>query len=428
VALQDGDALPALLADSQYDVLQLDLRVPGGDGDEALRMQRSSGPGGETVLVFDGATGDQGSTLAAESEQAYGFLTRPMNAGELRRLVSEVEALPADRTASAGGRAGARQRSPHESSALAAILGSSPAILRVLETVGRIAAATASVLIHGETGTGKTLVARALHELSGRKDKPFVVVNCSAFQDQLLESELFGHEKGSFTGAVAAKPGLFEVADGGTLFLDEVAEMSTAMQAKVLQVLDTGELRRVGGTQQRRTDVRIVSASNKDLAEQVREDAFREDLLFRLNVIRLEVPALWHRKDDIPELIEHFLDRFRSPHGGVRKQVSPAALKLLQEYRWPGNVRELANTIEGLVLLAPGAVIEPPDLPLALRPAEDFELEDAEAPLPMTEIERLHIVRTLRYTEGNKAAAARLLGIDVKTLNNKIRGYEIELP
>ena len=423
VALKAGDALPSLLADPGYDVMQLDLQVPGSEGDETLRMLRGSGADGEMILVADEAPNEAGATSlqSMEDEQAYDFLTRPMKATEIREMLREGGAtLAPGRPRRTGGRSAA------EKSALAAILGSSPAILEVLQTVERIAASSASVLIYGETGTGKTLVARALHELSDRRDKPFVVVNCSAFQDQLLESELFGHEKGSFTGAVGAKQGLFEVADGGTLFLDEVAEMSPSMQAKVLQVLDNGVIRRVGGTQMRQTNVRIVSASNKNLSEQIKLDLFRKDLLFRLNVIRLEVPPLRDRKEDVAELVEHFLRRFPAP-GGQVKTVSPAALHLLQEYHWPGNVRELANAVEGLVLLSPGEVITPQDLPPSIQPAQIFELESVEAPLPMSEIERLHIGRALRYTEGKKAPAARLLGIDVKTLNNKIKGYAIQL-
>ncbi len=423
VALKAGDALPSLLADPGYDVMQLDLRVPGSEGDEALRMLRGSGADGEMILVADAAPSKSGagSFHTPEDEEAYDFLTRPMNPAEIERMLSEGGS-PLTSTRSRG----SASRSAAETGALAAILGSSPAIVTVLRTVGRIAASSASVLIYGETGTGKTLVARALHELSERRDKPFVVVNCSAFQDQLLESELFGHERGSFTGAVGAKQGLFEVADGGTLFLDEVAEMSSAMQAKVLQVLDNGVIRRVGGTQVRHTDVRIVSASNKNLSELVNKEQFRKDLLFRLNVIRLEVPPLRDRKEDVAELVEHFLRRFPAP-GGQVKTVSPAALHLLKEYQWPGNVRELANAIEGLVLLSPGDLITPQDLPPSIQPPQVFELESVEAPLPMSEIERLHIARALRYTEGKKAPAARLLGIDVKTLNNKIRGYAIQL-
>jgi transcriptional regulator with PAS, ATPase and Fis domain len=306
------------------------------------------------------------------------------------------------------------------------ILGESQAMRFLLEMVQRVAGSSAPVLISGETGTGKGLIARTLHQASPRGDQPFLVINCSAFQDQLLESELFGHEKGAFTGAASAKAGLFEVAHRGTVFLDEVAEMSPAMQAKLLQVLDTGELRRVGGTKERRVDTRIFAATNKDLHEEVRAGRFREDLFFRLNVVSLAVPPLRDRKEDIPPLVEHFFRQFRLP-GQQKKSVSPEVMRLLMQYAWPGNVRELANTIERLVLLAPGTIIVPEDLPSNIRPTLDLPSEEGDAPLPLAEVERISIIRALRYTEGKKAPAARLLRIDVKTLTHKIERYNIHI-
>jgi len=280
------------------------------------------------------------------------------------------------------------------------------------------------VLIRGETGTGKGLVARAIHQESHRSAQPFLVLNCSAFQEQLLESELFGHEKGAFTGAVHAKPGLFEVAEGGTLVLDEVGEMSPAMQAKLLQVLDAGDLRRVGSTRTIRVNVRILAATNKDLAQEVRAGRFRQDLHYRLNVINVSVPPLRQRKEDIPLLIEHFLHQFRLP-GQQAKAVSEEASALLVDYPWPGNVRELANTIERLLILSPGPVIGPDDLPHNIREPQQA-LAEVDAPdLPLIEMERRHIVKVLERTQGKKAEAARLLGIHLKTLNRKLKQYRI---
>jgi DNA-binding NtrC family response regulator len=296
---------------------------------------------------------------------------------------------------------------------------------QLMELAHRVAAGNASVLIQGETGTGKTILARQIHAASPRADKRFVAINCSAFQDQLLESELFGHEKGSFTGATTAKPGLFEMAHQGTLFLDEVGDMTSAMQAKLLQILDDGELRRVGGTKIRSVDVRIIAASNKDLQAEVRDGTFREDLFFRLNVIRLDVPRLAERREDIPPLVDHFLARFQLP-GKVRKRVSEEALKVLMAYAWPGNVRELANTLEGLTLLAPGDEIRHQDLPINLRSGQELPIDPSGEPVPLSEMERIHIGRALEFTEGRKAPAARLLGIDVKTLRSKIRLYNID--
>ncbi|MEM8998532.1 MAG: sigma 54-interacting transcriptional regulator, partial [Acidobacteriota bacterium] len=306
------------------------------------------------------------------------------------------------------------------------ILGDSEAMCGVLDVVERVAAGSASVLIGGETGTGKTLVARRIHDLSPRRGQRFVAINCSAFQDQLLESELFGHEKGAFTGALSAKQGLFEVANGGTVFLDEVGDMSSSMQAKLLQVLDDGLMRRVGGQAMKKVDVRVIAATNKNLQLEVKDGNFREDLLFRLRVIHLEMPPLRDRRDDIPKLIEHLLDRYKLP-GRPRKVLTPEAIQMLASYDWPGNVRELANTVEGLTLLAPGDEIRAADLPPALRPQTRIELQTADTPLPMQEIERIHIRHTLKHTEGNKAAAARLLGVDIKTLNSKIKKYGIEI-
>jgi DNA-binding NtrC family response regulator len=352
---------------------------------------------------------------------AYDYLTKPFRLSEVEivlRRAAEKRRLQAENVA--------LRHIVDRGDASHVILGESPAMRSLLELVHRVAASNAPVLITGETGTGKGLIAKALHQASPRAGKPFLAINCSAFQDQLLESELFGHERGAFTGAVTAKAGLFEVADGGAVFLDEVAEMSPAMQAKLLQVLDTGELRRVGGTRQRRVDTRILAATNKDLEQEVRASHFREDLLFRLNVVSLPVPPLRDRKEDIPILVEYFLRRFQLP-GQPPRSFSPEALGLLMHYTWPGNVRELANTIERLVLLCPGTIIQPDDLPSNIRPSVDLPVQERDVPLSLAEVERLSIIRALRYTGGKKAPAARLLGIDVKTLTHKIQRYAIPI-
>ena len=410
LALGSGEGAQEMLAQQRFDVSRMDFDVPGVGRVESRRRAGEGEEGSELLVVesqdfFD--VEDEPSGPAAAEDP---FLTKPMQTAHLAQLAQEVQS--------------GRYRSPRIGNE--PILGDSEAMCNVLDIVERVAAGQASVLIHGETGTGKTLVARRIHDMSPRNDQRFVAINCSAFQDQLLESELFGHEKGSFTGAIAAKPGLFEVADQGTLFLDEVGDMTASMQAKLLQVLDDGELRRVGGNKSIKVNVRIIAASNKNLKEEVKAGNFREDLLFRLNVIHLKMPPLRDRKEDIPTLIEHFLDRFRIP-GRPRKQISPEASQLLTYYAWPGNVRELANTIEGLTLLAPGNEIRAADLPPALRPKSRLELPDSGTPLPLKEIERLHIQRTLEFTEGKKAPAARLLGIDVKTLSSKIKNYKIEI-
>jgi two-component system response regulator AtoC len=421
VAVRSGAEAGDLISQQRFDVSQVDFELPG-IGRVETRRRHGGEQSSDLVLVNrlpaieeepeedgeDEATARAVLDALSTDEQ---FLTKPFLTSQLALLVrDESRQLGKKRSREIDG-------DP--------ILGASPAIREVLELVGRIAAGSASVLIHGETGTGKTMVARRIHQLSPRADQRFVAINCSAFQDQLLESELFGHEKGAFTGAIAAKQGLFEVAHGGTLFLDEIGDMTSAMQAKLLHVLDNGEMRRVGGTKVHKVDVRIVAASNKDLQHEVKAGRFREDLLFRLNVIHFKMPRLADRRSDIPLLIEFFLDRFRIANQ-ARKHLSPEAIQLMMSYNWPGNVRELGNMVEGLTLLAPGNEIRAEDLPPALRPKVKLQLEDSATPLPMAEVERLHILHTLRYTEGKKAPAARLLGVDIKTLNSKIKSYGIE--
>jgi transcriptional regulator with PAS, ATPase and Fis domain len=291
----------------------------------------------------------------------------------------------------------------------------------LLEIVRRIAPTDAPVLITGETGVGKGLFAKQIHSASDRSGEAFVHLNCGGLQEQLVESELFGHEKGAFTGAVATKPGLFEVANRGTLFLDEITELTLPMQANLLQVLDSGELRRVGGSALRRVDARIVAATNKDIAEEVEEGNFREDLFFRLNVVRIEIPPLRERRRDVRGLVNLYMDRY----GGSERSVSEESLKMLEKYPWPGNVRELSNTIQRALLLSPGAELNPDDIPLPVASSRRKGRGAGGPPVSLKEVERRAIGDTLEYTDGNRAAAARLLGIDVKTLRTKIRTYDL---
>ena len=410
---ESGEDALEHLRTRDFDVVLLDLKMPGIGGMEALRRIRDSGASAEVVVL----TGhpDVESAIQAMKLGAYDYLTKPFKLSELEEVLqraAERRHLQQENTAL---RRMVAQREPAP-----VIIGQGLAITALFETVRRIASSEANVLIQGESGTGKGLVAKAIHAASLRAAGPFLVINCSGFQDQLLESELFGHEKGSFTGATTAKQGLFEVADGGTLLLDEVGEMSPAMQSKLLQVLDTRELRRVGGTRVHRVDVRVIAATNKELAQEVGARRFREDLYYRLNVVNVTLPSLRERKEDIPLLVEHFLRRFRVT-GQKAKTITPDALRLLVEYPWPGNVRELANTIERLMILAQGDVIGPEDLPLNIRSSSG----PAGGPASLAEMERLHLTRVLAETGGRKMKAARLLGIDLKTLNSKIRRYNI---
>jgi DNA-binding NtrC family response regulator len=412
---ESGEKALDELQAQDFDVVLLDLKMPGMGGMEALRRIRDSGASAEVVVL----TGhpDVNTAIEAMKLGAYDYLTKPFKLAEVEEVLRRAAERRRLRSENAALRRMVTQREPPP-----LLVGKAQTMLAVLETVERIARSDANVLIQGESGTGKGLVAQAIHKQSQRASGPFLVINCSGFQDPLLESELFGHEKGAFTGAVGAKPGLFEVADHGTLVLDEVAEMSPAMQAKLLQVLDTGELRRVGGTRVHRVDVRIIAATNKDLTQEAQTGRFREDLYYRLNVVTLSLPPLRERKEDIPPLIEHFLDRFRVT-GKPPLTASPESMQILTEYPWPGNVRELANTIERLVILAGGQCIVPEDLPANIRSPVGRSF----GPTSLAEMERLHIARVLSETGGRKMRAARLLGIDLKTLNKKIRDYHIAL-
>ena len=399
----------------EFDVILLDLKMPGIGGMEALRRIRDSGTSAEVVIL----TGhpDVDSAIQAMKLGAYDYLTKPFKLSELEEVLGRAAERKRLRTENTALRRMVAQREP-----VPVMVGHSPVMASLLATVRRIAPSEAGVLIQGESGTGKGLVAKAIHMASPRTNGPFLVINCSGFQDPLLESELFGHEKGAFTGATSVKMGLFEVAGGGTLLLDEVGEMSPAMQAKLLQVLDTKELRRVGGTRVHRVDVRIIAATNKDLAQEVKAGRFREDLYYRLNIVSLTLPSLRERKEDIPLLIEHFLTQFQTT-GQPAKTLSLEALQSLVDYPWPGNVRELANTIERLQILSSSDVIGLEDLPPNIR----FPGGSTGGPVSLAEMERLHLIRVLDHTKGKKMQAARLLGIDLKTLNSKIKRYNISL-
>jgi two-component system response regulator HydG len=307
------------------------------------------------------------------------------------------------------------------------IIGRSQAILSILSMVDKIAPTTATVLIQGESGTGKELIARRLHFKSDRSNRPYVTVNCGALQESLLESELFGHEKGSFTGAVAQKIGLCETADGGTLFLDEIGEMSLGIQAKLLRFLQEGEFYRIGGKRPVRVNVRVISATNRDLEREVKENRFREDLFYRLNTITLRMPPLRKRREDISLLVDYFLKNSR--FGGSAQQirrVDPRVLEVFTNYGWPGNIRELQNTIERLKILAENNEIRLEDVPFTIRmPKTRTEVSDFTLDMPLEDVEKSHILRTLAYNHGNKTKTAQSLGITIKTLYNKLHRYGI---
>jgi two-component system, NtrC family, response regulator HydG len=367
------------------------------------------------------AFGTVEEAVKAMKDGAYDFLTKPFRREQLIKLVDKAlerrDLIEQNK---------ALKKQLEDIRAKGQMIGASPAFRRMLTLVDQIADSSATILIQGESGTGKELVARTIHERSGRRAGPFVAVNCAALPENLLESELFGYEKGAFTGAAGRKEGRFELANGGTLFLDEVADLSLVTQPKILRVLQEGEFERLGGTRTLQVDVRIVAATNQDLADMVKEKRFREDLYYRLNVITIRVPPLRERHEDIRVLAQHYLRVYAAKNGRKLEGFSNEALERLESYAWPGNVRELENLIERTVLLARKDRIDAEDLPEEVagvkRPPRGAILELVGTPL--AEIEQRLLDETLRITGGNKTQAAKLLGIDVRTVARKLERRE----
>ena len=421
----NGEVALALVRAERPDVVISDLMMPGLDGATLLRTLKTMAPEVEVVLMT--AYGTVETAVAAMKDGAYDFITKPLKrhsilrsvrkALEKRALVQENQEL---RTRLA------------ELSAPEGMIGRSPIFRALLDLVRQAAASHATVLISGESGTGKELVARALHALSPRHAGPFVAVNCAALPESILESELFGYERGAFTGANARKEGRFDRADKGTLLLDEIGELSPSVQAKLLRVVQEGEFERLGGVAPVEVDVRILAATNRDLEKEVQAGRFREDLYYRLNVVAIAVPPLRDRPEDIPLLVEHFLRRFARQNGKEVSGVTSEALVALSAHGWPGNVRELENTVERAVVLGRGSQIGLEDLPPAIRAgAPTGAAVSLGEPLlggtlsvslgtPIEEVERMLIRETLRYTRGDKTLAARLLGIAPRTIYRKM--------
>jgi two-component system response regulator HydG len=398
-------------ASERFDAVVTDLRMPNVDGLEVIAASRRLDADRPVIVM----TAYSAIDTAVESirQGAYHYLTKPFKQDELAIFLGRALAEVGVRREASALKTALRAQLSRST-----IIGHSPAIQAVRERIQRVANAPAPVIVFGETGTGKGLVARALHVDSRRADRPFVAVNCAALPEPLLESELFGYVKGAFTGAAADRAGLFAEADGGSLFLDEIGEMTPALQAKLLHVLESGTVRAVGATREREVDVRIIAATHRDLAQAVRERRFREDLLYRLDVVSIVVPALRDRRDDIPALLDHFLAvvRARYPQSPVRA-FSAEALRALTRHRWPGNVRELAHTVEKLVLLGADAEIAARDLPEAVTGgdrAEPFEFRGEI--IPLREIERRYAIWALAQTGGHRGKTAEKLGVDPKTL------------
>ncbi|MBI2467025.1 MAG: sigma-54-dependent Fis family transcriptional regulator [Candidatus Rokubacteria bacterium] len=418
LAAEDGAAALETLRRGCVDLLVADLRMPGLDGLELLRAARLVAPETEALLISGHGTVEE--AVEAMKEGAYDFLTKPFDRAALVRTVRQAlerRALILENRS--------LQRRLDELAGAGELIGTSPGIRPVLDLVRQVAPTTATVLIQGESGTGKELVARMLHDLSPRRGKPFVRVNCAALPETLLESELFGYERGAFTGAVGRKEGRFQLADGGTVLLDEVGDLSPVTQSKLLRVLQEGEFEPLGATRTVKVDVRVVAATNQDLGQLVREKRFREDLYYRLQVITVTVPPLRERREDIPLLAQHFLRRFAAKNHRELDGFTEAALARLLDHAWPGNVRELEHAIERAVILARGRLLDAGDLPEAIAGAEpSARVVPIPIGMPLDEVEQRLIEETLQRTKGDKELAAKLLGIASRTIYRKLRERE----
>jgi two-component system response regulator HydG len=425
VLAPDGQAALDRLRQGGVDLVLSDLKMPGLTGLELLREVKAAAPDVDVIMLT--AFGTVEEAVKAMKDGAVDFLTKPFRRADLirgiRKALERRALIEQNR---------ALQKRLDDLLRQGDVIGVSPAFRRMMTLVEQVANSSATVLIQGESGTGKELAARAIHERSPRRGGPFVAVNCAALPETLLESELFGYERGAFTGAAGRKEGRFELADGGTLFLDEVADLSPVTQPKILRVLQEGEFERLGGTRTLRVDVRIVAATNQDLAGLVREKRFREDLYYRLNVITVTAPPLRERREDIAVLAQHFLRVYAAKNNRLLEGFSDAALRCLEAYAWPGNVRELENVVERAVVLARGSVVDVTDLPQNVaeravmlvtesgEPAGAAEAGEGYVKIklgtPVAEVEHRLLEETLRITRGNKTLAAKMLGIDPKTV------------
>jgi DNA-binding NtrC family response regulator len=417
-----GNEALALLEEHEVDLILSDMKMPQMDGLELLRHIKSRYPG--LVVVMMSGHHDVTAAVEAMKEGAFDYLVKPFNRDDVLRALQKALTLRALMVENL-----ALKRQVQDRFARAQVIGSSLAWRRVCEMVEQVAPSRATVLLLGESGTGKELIAGLLHHLSPRAERPFITLNTAALPATLLEAELFGHEKGAFTGAQQRKPGRFELADEGTLFLDEIGDMPIEVQVKLLRVLQDGTFERLGGTRTLRVDVRVVAASNKDLDQEVEAGRFRTDLYYRLNVITLHLPPLRDRREDIPLLVAHFLRKYAQQNHKEVAAIQQQTLQCLQTYDWPGNVRELENIIERAVVLAQGSTIGMAELPAHLQEKEPEIVHGEHFVLPadatLAEIERAAIAQALQRNAGNRQAAARALNIGVATLYRKLKVYQL---
>jgi len=420
-ACENGESGLAAMQSTEFDIVLTDLRMPGIDGMDVLRHIRESIPDLPVIMITGQATLD--SAVDAMKAGAFHYIAKPFRLNEAREVVRSALELHRIKRENSQLKERINEIVSH-----ASIITQDLGVQRMLETARQIAATDTSVVIHGESGTGKELLARFIHQQSQRSDGPFVAFNCGALHEELAASELFGHEKGAFTGANATKIGLFEAANGGTLFLDEVAEMPLLMQVKLLRVLQERELMRVGSTQPINIDVRVIAASNRDLKSEVDDGHMRNDLYFRLNVVTLTLPSLRERRDDIPLLAYYFLRKFSTMMERDVQEISTEAMRRLVDYDYPGNIRELSNFIERGVALAQGNTLDIQHLPqnLGSLSVRVFKPEMAATATTLKEQEREHILQALKVANGNRTQAARLLGIDRVSLWRKLKKLGIE--
>ena len=420
VEADDGQVAIEKVHEQAFDMILMDIRMLKVSGLEALDGIKTYNPAIPVIIMT--AYSSVETAVEALKKGAYDYLTKPLDFDELRlameRAMDHSQLKEENRLL---------RETLGSHFDIQNIIGRSTAMVKLLETVAQVAPSEATVLITGDSGTGKELIAGAIHFNSPRKDGSFVKVNCAAITETLLESELFGHEKGAFTGAHRLKEGRFRQADGGSLFLDEVSEMSLGMQVKLLRALQEREITRVGGEEVIKVDVRVIAATNKDLIQEIESERFREDLYYRLNVVTLNVPLLRERKEDIPLLAQHFLSTFAEKNRKQIKGFTPQAMDQLLKYDWPGNVRELMNAVERAVVLSRSEYLEQ-DLPLVIKDALPDEKKSPSryavpADLPLEDVEKATILKTLESTDGNKSEAARRLGITRKTLHKKLKKY-----
>jgi two-component system, NtrC family, response regulator HydG len=417
-----GDKALAYLQSQEVDLLLSDVKMPQMDGLTLLRHVKAEDAG--LVVVMMSGHSDVSVAVAAMKEGAFDYLVKPLSRDDVLRTVRKALAVRALLVENL-----VLKRQVRDQFARAHVIGSSPAWRRVCELVEQVAPSRATVLLTGESGTGKELIAGLLHRLSPRAERPFIVLNAAALPATLLEAELFGYERGAFTGALQRKPGHFELAHGGTLFLDEVGDMPPEVQVKLLRVLQDGTFQRVGGTHAMQVDVRLVAATNKDLVQEVAAQRFRHDLYYRLNVIMMVLPPLRERRQDIPLLVAYFLRKYSAQNHKEVQAIQQEALQQLQTYEWPGNVRELENVIERAVVLAQGPIITVADLSLEAPqdkgPAVTGDYVVLPANASLAQIERETILQALQRSEGNRQVAARQLGIGVSTLYRKLKEYQL---